>query len=130
MYFMSQDNDTPFGALSPVDVQIVSVGDTTGAGSYCGLVKRSRPGYASRTLVPRRFANKSAAQFLMILPAGKLASGTNYHSVKELVSILPTPPCVVKARAGQSAKNGEARLRFASPAVGCVVLATMRPSWR
>jgi hypothetical protein len=79
-------------ALSPVDVQMVSDGDTTGADSYCGLVQVSRSSYASRTLVPERFANKIPVQFLVILPAGKLASRTQYPNVAKsrVVSINPT----------------------------------------
>jgi len=61
-------------ALSLVDVQMVSDGDTTGADSYWGLVQVSRSRYASRTLIPERCAHKSPVQFLVILPAGKLAS--------------------------------------------------------
>jgi hypothetical protein len=79
-------------ALSLVDVQMVSESDTTRAGSYYGLIQVSRSRYASRTLVPERFANKIPVQFLVILPAGKLASGTQYSHVSKSrgVSINPT----------------------------------------
>ena len=79
-------------ALSLVDVQMVSESDTPRADSYYGLIQVSHPSYASRTPSPERCANKIPVQFLVILPAGKLASGTQYANVSKSrgVSINPT----------------------------------------
>ena len=79
-------------ALSLVDVQRVSESDTPRAGSSYGLIQVSRSRYASRTLMPERCTHKMPVQFLVILPAGKLASGTPYATVSKSrgVSITPT----------------------------------------
>jgi hypothetical protein len=79
-------------ALSLVDVQTVSESDTTRAGSFNRLIQVSRSGYASRTLMPERSADEIPVQFLVILPAGKFASGTHYANVSKSrgVSINPT----------------------------------------
>src|SRR5882724_1580861 len=52
MYFMTQDNVTPFESLSRTDVQKVSAGDAARAGLYSGLLSVTPTGYASRTLMP------------------------------------------------------------------------------
>src|SRR4030095_9655969 len=114
---MRQDKRTPFSALSLGDVQRVSAGDTLRAGSYFRLVSNSRSGYASRTLVPERFANERNSQLGLILPAQKThwTEPSIRLSVQRTSLTVSTLPCVVKARAGLSADNGGLRLRLARP---------------
>ena len=115
VYFMRQDKRTPFDALSLLDVQIVSAGDTNRAGIYYGLVSITRPRYASRTLMRRRFTNEQCLQLGLVSPVRRFTDRTVYQTGRSqrTVMIIGPAPYAVKARAGVSANYGRLRLRLA-----------------
>jgi hypothetical protein len=105
MYFTCQDKHAPFGTLSLVNVQTVGAGGVARAGSYYGLVSHSHSGYASRTLMPDCLEESR-------LTASFGFTDRDDSTIQPIPKrqrtgrVIPPAACVVKARIGQSTKDG------------------------